>query len=195
MKSLKYVVAASIAASALPGTALAAQVVTTGASATTVQVATIDQGANNSFTIGFSDANLTNPSFNELLTFTTDVMGVLNLRVDTTATSDLNNVTFSNVFLTGTGITGSLALTQALLDPNDTFLRNFIPVGAGTFTLNILGTPGTQNGAFGGVVSFASTPAVPEPGTWAMMLLGFGGIGFAMRRRRRQQGAYIYQAA
>ena len=25
--------------------------------------------------------------------------------------------------------------------------------------------------------------AVPEPGTWAMMLLGFGGVGFAMRRR------------
>ena len=25
--------------------------------------------------------------------------------------------------------------------------------------------------------------AVPEPGTWAMMLLGFGAIGFAMRRR------------
>ena len=26
---------------------------------------------------------------------------------------------------------------------------------------------------------------VPEPGTWAMMLLGFGGIGVSMRRRRR----------
>ena len=26
--------------------------------------------------------------------------------------------------------------------------------------------------------------AVPEPGTWAMMLMGFAGIGFAMRRRR-----------
>ena len=26
--------------------------------------------------------------------------------------------------------------------------------------------------------------AVPEPGTWAMMLLGFGAIGFGMRRRR-----------
>jgi hypothetical protein len=27
--------------------------------------------------------------------------------------------------------------------------------------------------------------AVPEPSTWAMMLLGFGGMGLAMRRRRR----------
>jgi hypothetical protein len=29
-----------------------------------------------------------------------------------------------------------------------------------------------------------TTPAVPEPSTWAMMLLGFGAIGFAMRRRK-----------
>jgi len=33
------------------------------------------------------------------------------------------------------------------------------------------------------------TPSVPEPATWAMMLLGFGGIGFAMRRRRRNGAA------
>ena len=29
--------------------------------------------------------------------------------------------------------------------------------------------------------------AVPEPGTWAMMLFGFGGIGVAMRTRRRRK--------
>ena len=27
--------------------------------------------------------------------------------------------------------------------------------------------------------------SVPEPGTWAMMLMGFGAAGFAMRRRRK----------
>ncbi len=27
--------------------------------------------------------------------------------------------------------------------------------------------------------------AVPEPSTWAMMLMGFGAIGFAMRRRTK----------
>ena len=31
----------------------------------------------------------------------------------------------------------------------------------------------------------AQTGAVPEPGTWAMMLIGFGAIGTGMRRRRR----------
>ena len=29
--------------------------------------------------------------------------------------------------------------------------------------------------------------AVPEPGTWAMMLLGFGAVGVAMRRSRRER--------
>ena len=28
-----------------------------------------------------------------------------------------------------------------------------------------------------------AVPAVPEPGTWAMMLMGFGATGYAMRRR------------
>jgi hypothetical protein len=31
---------------------------------------------------------------------------------------------------------------------------------------------------------FISDGAVPEPATWSMMLLGFAGIGFALRRRR-----------
>ena len=33
--------------------------------------------------------------------------------------------------------------------------------------------------------------AVPEPATWALMLLGFGGIGLAMQRRRRPALAQI----
>jgi hypothetical protein len=37
--------------------------------------------------------------------------------------------------------------------------------------------------------------AVPEPSTWAMMLLGFGAIGASMRRRRPHQGAYLARQA
>lgn len=40
-------------------------------------------------------------------------------------------------------------------------------------------------------VSLAVAGAVPEPATWAMMLLGFGAIGFAMRRRQSQALAQL----
>ena len=33
--------------------------------------------------------------------------------------------------------------------------------------------------------AFSTPPAVPEPATWAMMLMGFGTAGFALRRRRQ----------
>ena len=39
------------------------------------------------------------------------------------------------------------------------------------------------NGETGGL--FGSITAVPEPSTWAMMLLGFGGLGLLAARRRR----------
>ena len=41
-------------------------------------------------------------------------------------------------------------------------------------------------GSYGGNLTFLPTAAaVPEPGTWALMLLGFGAVGFSMRRQRR----------
>ena len=38
--------------------------------------------------------------------------------------------------------------------------------------------------AIGGPTTSYALDAVPEPVTWAMMLLGFGGIGLTMRRRK-----------
>ena len=35
---------------------------------------------------------------------------------------------------------------------------------------------------------------VPEPATWALMMLGFGGIGVALRRSRRRSGALMQVA-
>lgn len=65
----------------------------------------------------------------------------------------------------------------------------------GTLGLNtIASTPGsfvfsTQGGT---LTTFSATAvAVPEPATWGLMLLGFGGIGMAMRRRRRPALAQI----
>ena len=50
-----------------------------------------------------------------------------------------------------------------------------------THTITITDGKGVSNAAIYGYGG-----AVPEPATWAMMLLGFGGIGMAMRRRRKK---------
>ena len=42
---------------------------------------------------------------------------------------------------------------------------------------------------YDGVVTFDQVTAVPEPATWAMMIFGFAGVGFAAYRRRNQTAA------
>jgi hypothetical protein len=42
--------------------------------------------------------------------------------------------------------------------------------------------------------SLAQLSGVPEPSTWAMMLIGFGAIGGAMRLKRREQHRLAAQA-
>lgn len=55
------------------------------------------------------------------------------------------------------------------------------------------GNPGSDNYTDGFKLSAinVTTQAVPEPGTWAMMLLGFGAAGVAMRRRRTPKLAQL----
>ena len=47
-------------------------------------------------------------------------------------------------------------------------------------SLNVGGTPG-----YGSELTNVSFTDVPEPAAWALMLLGFGGMGAALRMRRR----------
>ena len=74
-------------------------------------------------------------------------------------------------------------------------------VGGGSFTGNLTllfagADPGTititqpivrfqSTGATGQGSAVGVPTAVPEPATWAMLLFGFGAVGFAIRRRRR----------
>lgn len=42
---------------------------------------------------------------------------------------------------------------------------------------------------YSNLTSPGTTSSAPEPATWALMLVGFGGLGFAMRSARRQRAA------
>jgi hypothetical protein len=46
----------------------------------------------------------------------------------------------------------------------------------------------TINGTGSVTVTPVTTPGVPEPATWAMMILGFGLLGGAIRRRKATAG-------
>lgn len=61
-----------------------------------------------------------------------------------------------------------------------------VPIFAGLENILRINYTARGSGSYGGQLSFQPTAAVPEPGTWAFMLLGFGAIGFAMRRRKEQ---------
>jgi hypothetical protein len=54
----------------------------------------------------------------------------------------------------------------------------------GPITLLFQDTTGSS--PYGAAIGGINISAVPEPATWAMLILGFGGIGMMMRRRRDQ---------
>jgi hypothetical protein len=55
------------------------------------------------------------------------------------------------------------------------------------YETNIVANPGGTDGV-GGLqqLTTLNVAAVPEPSTWAMMLLGFGAVGFSLRRSQRR---------
>ena len=59
-------------------------------------------------------------------------------------------------------------------------------LNAGNYYLDISGIGGGTSG-YGGNLAVAPVAAVPELSTWAMLLLGFSGIGVTTYRRRRQE--------
>ena len=94
----------------------------------------------------------------------------------------------------GAGGTGNILATLNLNaqfnqncagDPNGGFC-NWTAVGvlfSGTaLSINFGGT--ANQTAFDNITFGSDTPVIPEPATWAMMITGFGLVGFAARRRR-----------
>jgi len=125
-----------------------------------------------------SGASIWNYNFGNPAEFQSTILrGVQDFRILTS----LDGLTFSEVF------TGTLALGtgQPLGAQNFAFTDDarFVQIdilsnyGRGTYAERDWNSGLSE-------VRFLSTSAVPEPGTWAMMLIGFGAIGFSMRRRR-----------
>jgi hypothetical protein len=99
------------------------------------------------------------------------------------ASSGDQNTSFSTLW-NGQTLSGS-----ALTNPNSFgsyTLFSFLVTGTGSDTLTFRATDVPSYMALDDVsITPNGTGAVPEPGTWAMMLVGFAGIGLALRRKRK----------
>ena len=74
-------------------------------------------------------------------------------------------------------LSGGQLTVNAEADPfGQPYINGYVNIGNGSLTGATPYVPRINGGPNG---------AVPEPSTWAMMLLGFGGIGWQMRRQRK----------
>ena len=69
------------------------------------------------------------------------------------------------------------------------FFGGSATLDAGNYYLDISGVAGSTAG-YGGNLSTSLVAPIPEPSTWAMMILGFAGVGFLAYRRRNQTAAF-----
>jgi hypothetical protein len=137
---------------------------------------TLDDSMPDSFTSSFIGDQI---FFNNVAGSFGGTDGTADISFGTNLVADLN-IQSSNLGFTQLSMPGDLFTGPA---SNPTF-------NTGTFNLS----GGFTAGPATLTITRADAGAVPEPGTWAMMLLGFGGMGVAMRRRRRS-GALIQQMA
>ena len=121
-------------------------------------------------------------TFSDMFTFT--ILGASSLFNGQVSSQEFStgsqNINFSTLLVDGASV-----FTETSTDPHpETWaILNPILLSAGTHTITV---GGTLNGTVGSYVgNFNVQTAVPEAATWAMMLLGFGGMGFVIRRRRK----------
>lgn len=65
---------------------------------------------------------------------------------------------------------------------------SFILNGVNTLSFTEVDNQSFLNVGLDNISLVSATGAVPEPSTWAMMLMGFGAIGFSLRRRKQTSG-------
>jgi len=104
--------------------------------------------------------------------------GFTNASISGAANADDNGF----VFLNGNSLTAISEFGNASFSSND---ASYFHAGTNTFLFSDNNSGGGPSGAaFFATVDYNISSAVPEPSTWAMMILGFAGIGIIAYRRK-----------
>lgn len=116
--------------------------------------------------------------------FTATESGIVSLSwFDTNRTNNGGDQSYVVSISIGSNIKGTGSYTSSQGGWVGRTLSPFSLVAGNTYTVKFAGLSTEDRTAFVDSVSLSST-AVPEPSSWAMLLAGFGLIGFAARRRR-----------
>lgn len=130
----------------------------------------------------------TSTAIDDTFTFNLIGAGVANGQVSTVLLEGAQDVNFSSITLDGL-----YSFVKTSNDPGpETWTLNPVAIGDGMHTIVVLGTLLGTTGSYSGTLN---VQAVPEPATWAMMLLGFGAIGLSFRSRRRRAQSTFAQIA
>jgi hypothetical protein len=109
------------------------------------------------------------------------IFGGLTSGADFTGTNGDTSFNFGNF---SNSLIQQVQGTVGASDPFNRYSIAFRALGSGTVAGRISNSGTDNNGPVLDDLSLSIT-AVPEPATWAMMILGFGVIGGALRRRQR----------
>jgi len=197
---MRKLMIALAAATALTGASAANAAITLGstgqlAGSSTSVTSTITDNVNIPNKITFDTNNAAAGTSTSFIDFVEsyDSLAVFSV---TTATNPASTVTLLNVltgqsltlFPTDTGTYGGSAGSST----GSTFALNLSAnLAANTWYRFVYSANMATAGNVSGTASFYTQSAVPEPATWGLMLLGFGGMGLALRRRRRPRLAQL----
>jgi len=175
---MKRVILAASVAVALIAAAPAAYAATT--------FTQLDQPSLDAFGTSTFGAIITTPGvFSHTFTFTTSGLNDASSFIGTISLANGNrDIDFSSIDLDGL-----FSFVKNSGDPSERWDLSNAIIGAGLHSINVHGTvvtTGTNLNAasYSGTLNL-SPVAVPEPATWALMIVGFGGVGATIRARRR----------
>jgi hypothetical protein len=133
-------------------------------------------------------------AIDDTFVFRIDKNGVGSGGLQTSFSSTNTLLTITDLIINGVSYAAAITKTAAGTSVN----VNGIQIEKGALNyIQVLGSfkPSSKGGQANYTGNLTFTAAVPEASTWAMMMLGLGFTGFAMRRRTRSKTAVRFAAA